>query len=247
MSQLFNMLSSVVKAFLPRSKRLLISWLQSLSAVILEPPKIKSATVSTVSPSICPEVMGPDATILVFWMLSFKLTFSLCFSPSLRGSLVLHFLPEEWCHLHIWGYWYFFWQSWFQLMLPPAQHFSWCTLYISYISRVTIYSLDVLSSRFGTSLLFHSSSNCCFLTCIQISQETGIPDHLTCLLRNLYAGQEATVRTGMEQQTGSKSGKESIKAVYCYPAYLIYMQSTPEKCWTEWSTCWNQDCQEKYQ
>ena len=66
MSQLFNMLSSLVKAFLPRSKRLLISWLQSLSAVILEPPKIKSATVSTVSPSNYHEVMGLDAMILVF-------------------------------------------------------------------------------------------------------------------------------------------------------------------------------------
>ena len=63
---LFNMLSRLVITFLPRSKRLLISWLQSPSAVILEPPKIKSATVSTVSPSIYHEVMGPDAMILVF-------------------------------------------------------------------------------------------------------------------------------------------------------------------------------------
>ena len=58
---LFNMLSRLVIAFLPRSKCLLISWLQSPSAVILEPPKIKSVTVSIVSPSICREVMGPDA------------------------------------------------------------------------------------------------------------------------------------------------------------------------------------------
>ena len=63
MSLTFNMLSRLVKTFLPRSKRLLISWLQSPSAVILEPPKIKSDTVSTVSPSICHEVMGPDAMI----------------------------------------------------------------------------------------------------------------------------------------------------------------------------------------
>ena len=77
MSLLFNMLSSLVITFLPRSKCLLISWLQSPSAVILEPRKIKSASVSTVSPSICYEVMGPDAMILVFWMLSFKPTFSL--------------------------------------------------------------------------------------------------------------------------------------------------------------------------
>ena len=66
MSLLFNMLSRLVIAFLPRSKRLLISWLQSPSAVILEPRKIKSATVSTVSPSISLEVMGPDDMILVF-------------------------------------------------------------------------------------------------------------------------------------------------------------------------------------
>ena len=66
MSLLFNMLSSLVLTFLPRSKRLLISWLQSPSAVILEPPQIKSATVSTVSPSISHEVMGSDAMILGF-------------------------------------------------------------------------------------------------------------------------------------------------------------------------------------
>ena len=66
MPLLFNMLSRLVITFLPRSKRLLISWLQSPSAVILEPKKIKSVTVSTVSPSICHEVMGPDAMILVF-------------------------------------------------------------------------------------------------------------------------------------------------------------------------------------
>uniref|UniRef100_A0AC11E3K7 Uncharacterized protein n=1 Tax=Ovis aries TaxID=9940 RepID=A0AC11E3K7_SHEEP len=66
MSLLFSMLSRLVITFLPRSKRLLISWLQSPSAVILEPQKIKSATVSTVSPSISHEVMGPDAMIFVF-------------------------------------------------------------------------------------------------------------------------------------------------------------------------------------
>ena len=66
MSLLFNMLSRLVIAFLPRSKRLLTSWLQSPSAVILEPKKIKSLTLSIVSPSIYHEVMGPDAMILVF-------------------------------------------------------------------------------------------------------------------------------------------------------------------------------------
>ena len=76
-SLLLNMLSRLVIAFIPRSKRLLISWLQSPSTVILEPPKIKSVTVSIVSPSISHEVMGPDAMILVFWMFSFKPTFPL--------------------------------------------------------------------------------------------------------------------------------------------------------------------------
>ena len=66
MSLLFDMLSRLVINFLPRSKHLLISWVQSPSAVILEPKEIKSVTVSIVSPSICHEVMGPDAMILVF-------------------------------------------------------------------------------------------------------------------------------------------------------------------------------------
>ena len=90
MSLLFNLLSRLVKTFLPQSKCLLISWLQSPFAVILEPKKIKSLTISIVSPPVCHEVMGLDAMTLVFWKWSFKPTFSL----SSRGSLVLlHFLP----------------------------------------------------------------------------------------------------------------------------------------------------------
>ena len=110
MSLLFTMLSRLVITFLPRSKRLLISWLQSPSAVTvtLEPPKIKLATVS---PSIFHEVMGPDAMILVYWMVSFKPTFSLSsftlikrlFSSSSLSAIrvvssaylrLLRFLPE---------------------------------------------------------------------------------------------------------------------------------------------------------
>ena len=72
MSLLFNKLSRLSIAFLPRSKHLLISWLQSPSAVILELKEIKSVTVSIVFPSICHEVMGPAAMIFIFWMLSFK-------------------------------------------------------------------------------------------------------------------------------------------------------------------------------
>ena len=131
-SLLFNMLSRLVIGFLPRSKCLLISWLQSPSAVILEPPKIKSVTVFIVSTSICHEVMGLDAMILVFWMLSFKPGFSLysftfikrLFSSSSLSAIrvvssaclrLLIFLPA--------------------ILIPavlyPAQHFTWCTLHIS--------------------------------------------------------------------------------------------------------------------
>ena len=60
----------------------------------------------------------------------------------------------------------------------------------------------------------------------KILQEMGISDHFTCLLRNLYAGQEATLEPVMEQQTGSKLGKEDVKAVYCHNDYLTYMQNT---------------------
>ena len=77
MSLIFSMLLRLVIIFLPRSKRLLISWLQSPFTVILESPKMKCAIVSTISPSICHEGMGPDAMIFVFWMLSFKPAFSL--------------------------------------------------------------------------------------------------------------------------------------------------------------------------
>ena len=92
MSLLFNMLSRLVITFLPGSKRLLISRLQSPSAVILETKKIKSATVCNISPSICHEVMGPDAMILVFGMLSLSQLFHSPLSFSSRGSLVLCFL-----------------------------------------------------------------------------------------------------------------------------------------------------------
>ena len=107
MSLLFNMLSRLFITFLPRSKHLLISWLQSPSAVILESQKIKSATVSTVSPSFSHDVMGqrPWSWFSECWVLS--QLFHSPLSLSSRGFLVpLHFLPKGWCHLHIWGYWY---------------------------------------------------------------------------------------------------------------------------------------------
>ena len=80
----------------------------------------------------------------------------------------------------------------------------------------------------------------------KILQEIGIPSHLTCLPRNLYAGQEVTELV-MEQQTGSKFGKQYVKAVYCHPAYLTYMKSSSCEMpgWMKYN--WNQDCQVKYQ
>ena len=102
-------------------------------------------------PSICHEMMEPDAMILVFecWVLSQLFHFPL--SHSSRGSLVLlHFLPLNWYHLHICGCWYFSRQSWFQLVSHPAQHFLWCTLHVSWWSRMTIHSLDLLLFQFWT-------------------------------------------------------------------------------------------------
>ena len=132
MSLLFNMLSRLVISFLPKSKRLLISWPQSPSAVILKPKKIKSDIVSTVSLSISHEVMGAVAMILVFWMLSFKPTFSLSsftFIKRLFGSSSLsaiRVVSSAYLRLLI-----FLPESWFQLVFLPVQHLWWCTLHIS--------------------------------------------------------------------------------------------------------------------
>ena len=81
----------------------------------------------------------------------------------------------------------------------------------------------------------------------KILKEMGLPDYLTCLLRNLYAGQEATDRTGHGKTDWFQIGKEYVKAVYCHPAYLTYMQSTSCKIRAGWITSWTQGCQEKYQ
>ena len=132
MSLLFNMLSRLVIAFLPRSKHLLILWLRWPSTVILEPKKIKSLTVSVVSPSICHEVIGPDAMILVFWMLSFKPTFSLCsftFIKKLFGSSLLsaiRVVSSAYLRLLI-----FLPAILIPALLHPAQSFSCCILHIS--------------------------------------------------------------------------------------------------------------------
>ena len=131
------MLSRYLIGFLPRSNPLLISWLQSPSAVILEPGKIKFVIVSTF-PHIYAMKWWDWMPWSFFFEYCFKPAFSLPLSLSSRGSLVpLCFLPLEWYHLHMWACWYFSWQSWFRLVLHPAQHFIWCTLHISYTSMVT--------------------------------------------------------------------------------------------------------------
>ena len=132
MSLLFNMLSRFVIALLVRSRRLLILWLQSPSTVISEPKKIKSVAASTFSPSICHEVMGLDAIILVFCMLNFKPAFSLSSfilikrlfsSSSLSAIRVVSSAYMRWL--------IFLLPSWFQFGLHPALHFAWYTLRIS--------------------------------------------------------------------------------------------------------------------
>ena len=121
----FNMLSRFVIAFLPRSKHLLILWLQSPSAEILESKKIKYHCFHF-SPFYLLWSDGMGAMISVFWILSFKPAFSF----SSRGSLVpLHFLPLEWHHVHIWTCWYFSQQPRLQLLIHPACYFTWCTLH----------------------------------------------------------------------------------------------------------------------
>ena len=124
-TKLSNWTTRFVIAFLQTRKCILILWFQSPSTVLLEIKKIKSVTVSSFSQSVCHEVMGLDAMIFVFSMLCYKPTFHSSLSPSSRGTLVpFSFLPLEWCHLCVWGYWYFSWQFWFQLELYPVWQFT---------------------------------------------------------------------------------------------------------------------------
>ena len=105
MSHLFKTLSSFVIGFLPRNKCLLISWLQSPSAVILESRKLKSVNAYTFTPFYLPWSDGTRCHDLSFLKVKFQASFFTPLSLSSRGSLVtLHFLPWEWYHLHIWGF-----------------------------------------------------------------------------------------------------------------------------------------------
>ena len=155
MSLLFNMLSMLVITFLPRSKCLIISWLQSPSAVVLEPPKIKCVTVSIVSPSICHEVMGPAVMIFVFWMLSFKPTFSLfsfTFIKRLFSSLLSTVRVVSSAYLRL-------------LIISPGNlDSSLCFIQCSILITSSAYKLNKQGDsiqpwrtpfQFGTSLLSH--------------------------------------------------------------------------------------------
>jgi len=156
MSLLFNVLSSFVIAFLPRSNIFLFHGCSHHPQWFLDPKKIESAIASTFSPCIWHELMGQDAMILVFWMLSFKPAFSLSsFTLIKRLFSFSSLLSLKWYHLHIWGCWYFSWQSWFQPVSHLAHLFPWCALHRCWISRMTIYSLDILLSQFWSSQLFH--------------------------------------------------------------------------------------------
>ena len=158
MSLFFYILSGFVIAFLPSSKCLLSSWLQSSSTVILEPKKIKSLTAFSFFPSICHKVMELDAMILVFWMLGLSRFFTLLFHSPLsapsRGSLVpLCFLL--WYHLHIPGYWSFSWKSWFQFIIHPAQHFHRTFSACKFNKQDDNIQPVILLSQFWASQLFH--------------------------------------------------------------------------------------------
>ena len=192
MSLLFNMLSRLAIAFLPRSKHLLISWLQSPSAVILEPPKIKSVTVSIVSPSIYHEVMGPDAMIFIFLVLNFKPAFPLSSFTFIKRPLtssslsalrlvssaylrLLIFLPAiltpacassspafQEEFFTVWMWKLVYKESW-----GPK---NWC--FWTVVLEKTLESpLDCKEIQPVHCSM--SGSNCCFLTLMQISQEAG--------------------------------------------------------------------------
>ena len=135
MSLLFNMLSRFIIAFLPRSRCHLISWLQSSSAVILEPKKIKSVTASTF-PLLF--VMGPDAIILVCLILSFKQAFSVSSFTLIKrlfsSSSLSAIRVVSSAYLR---YWYFSWQSWFQLVLHPFS-----MMYPAFSMMYSVYKLN---------------------------------------------------------------------------------------------------------
>ena len=155
MSLLFNMLSRLIIEFLLRGKCLLISWLQSQSAVILEPPKIKSVTASIVSSYICHEVMWPDAMILLFSMLSFNPTFSL---SSFTFIKLFHFTSSLLSAIRVGSSAYLRLLIFLPAILIPACASSspaFSMMYSAYKLNKKGDNIQPWLSWFGTSLLFH--------------------------------------------------------------------------------------------
>ena len=176
MSLLFNMLPMLVIAFLPRGECLLISWLQSPSAVILEPKKIKSLTVSIVSTSIYHEVMGQDSMILVFWMLRFKPAFSLSCFTFIFSSLLsaIRVISSAYLRLLIFP---------LAILIPAyaSSTLAFCKMYSEYRLNKQSDNIQPWHTPFP---IWNQSDSCCFLTCIQISQEAGQVVWYSHLLKN---------------------------------------------------------------
>ena len=128
----FNMLPRLVIAFLSRSKCLLTSWLQSSSAVILEPPQNKFCLCIHCFLIYLPWSDGTVCHDLSFLNVAFQASlFTFLFHPHQKVFSSSSVLPLGWYYLHMWVCWYFSQKSWFQLMNHPAQHFTWCTLRLS--------------------------------------------------------------------------------------------------------------------
>ena len=182
MSLLFKMLSWLVITNLPMSKDLLISWLQSPSAVILEPKKIKSVTVSFVSPSIRHEVMGLEAMILIFWILSFKPSFSLSFFTFIKSFFSSSLLSA----IRVVSFDYLKLLLFLMAILIPA----WASFSLAFRMMHSACKLNKQGDRCTPFLIWNQSVvpctvvNCCFLTCIQISQEAGQVVCYSHLLKN---------------------------------------------------------------
>ena len=150
------MLSQFVIAFLPSSKHLFISWLQSLSAVILEPKKMKSVTVSNFYPSVCHEMMGPDAMILGFWVLSFKPAFLLSSFTLIKRLYSSSLL----CTIRMVSFTYLRLLIFFPAILIPACDLSSLAFHMMYSACKLNMQGDNIQPwytpfLFGTSLLFH--------------------------------------------------------------------------------------------
>ena len=149
-SLLFNMLYRLVITFLPRSKRLLISWRQSPSAVILEPRKIKSATVSTVSPSICYGVMGPDAMILVFWIAVIIRILCVCVCVCVCLILVCY-LSSTFFIFAIYSLCWFI-NVFRERAVKWKEHWLWNQINLNFNLSIIIYKLSVLGQSHLSSL-----------------------------------------------------------------------------------------------